>query len=284
MSRVPAPCESGEEMNEIVVPRLSPTDVADAFLTPRTPQRRQALFLEGGEALRIATPQGEVALQRAGTGPAVLLLHGWEGQAADMAAFAPPLRAAGFSVVAMHLPAHGDSAGTQTSLPESARALHAVGQALGPLHAAIAHSMGAAILGEALHCGLVVQRVVMLASPARYEHYVRGHAAAAGLDAVATESMLSILSSRIGADVRGISMPGRAPQRRQPALFIHSADDRVVAIEDSLATAESWPGARHLRVDGLGHMRLLADPKVVAAAVDFAVALPIPSTPFRRPS
>ena len=60
-----------------------------------------------------------------------------------------------------------------------------------------------------------------------------------------------------------------------------SADDRVVAIEDSLATAALWPGARHVRVDALEHMRLLADPKVVPAAVGFVVT-PISSTPIRR--
>ena len=256
-------------MNQTIAHRPSAEEVANAFLIPREPRRRQALALEDGESFRVATPQGEVALQRAGTGPAVLLLHGWEGQAADLAAFVPALRGAGFSVVVMHLPAHGDSAGTQTSLPESARSLHAVGQALGPLHAVIAHSMGAAILGEALHFGLVANRLVMLAAPARYEHYVRSFAAAAGLDVLTTDAMLGILRSRIGAEVRDISLPGRAPERRQSALFIHSADDRVVAIEDSLASAEAWPGARHLRVDGLGHTRLLFDSSVVAAAVDF---------------
>lgn len=256
-------------MNDAVALRPSAEDVAHAFLTPRAPRQRQVLRLESGEVLRIDTPEGEVALQRAGTGPSILLLHGWEGQAADLAAFVPPLLAAGFSVVAMHLPAHGDSPGTQTSIPQSARALYWVGQALGPLHAVLAHSMGTGILSEALHAGLVAQRVVLLSSPARYERYARRFAAAGGLDSEATDTMLKILGARIGADVRDVSLPGRAPHRHQPALFIHSADDRIVAIEDSLASAAAWPGARHLRVDGLGHLRLLTDPGVIAAAVEF---------------
>jgi len=60
---------------------------------------------------------------------------------------------------------------------------------------------------------------------------------------------------------------------RQPALLIHSSDDRIIAIEDSLAIVAAWPGALHMRVEGLGHQRILADPTVVAAAVEFATAM-----------
>jgi pimeloyl-ACP methyl ester carboxylesterase len=187
----------------------------------------------------------------------------------DWAALAPALLDAGCSVVAMHLPAHGESAGRHTSIPQSARALCAVGAAVGPLQGAIAHSVGSAVLGEALHVGLQVQRVVMIAAPARYEHYARGMAAAAGLDAQGTAQMLAELSRLIGVDVREITLPRRAPLRREAALFIHSSDDRVVAIEDSLATAATWPGAQHQRVEGLGHRRILGDPGVIAAALAF---------------
>lgn len=64
--------------------------------------------------------------------------------------------------------------------------------------------------------------------------------------------MLALLCSVVGVDVREVSLPRRAPQLRRRALFIHSADDSVVAIEDSLASASAWLGARHMRVEGLG--------------------------------
>lgn len=243
--------------------------VARAFLMPRRPKVPQPLVIEGGETLRIASPEGEIALQRAGTGPAVLLLHGWEGQASDMAPFVPGLLASGCAVVAMHLPAHGESPGERASIPQSARALLALARVLGPLRGAIAHSVGSAVLGEALHHGLTAERVVMIAAPAYYEHYARGVAAAHGLNAEETEAMLALVSSAIRTDVREVSLPQRAPMRPEPALFIHSEDDQVVLIQDSQTTACAWPGAQHLRVEGLGHRRILSDPAVVAAAVAF---------------
>jgi pimeloyl-ACP methyl ester carboxylesterase len=246
-----------------------PAQVAEAFLTPRPPRQRQPLTLGSGEALRLATAEGEVALQRAGTGPTVLLLHGWEGQASDLAAFVPPLLEAGLGVLVMDLPAHGDSAGTSTSIPQAARGLRAVGEVLGPLYAAVAHSLGAAVLAEALHAGLEVQRAVLVSAPAHYERHARRFAAAAGLDAEGTDEMLAVLGVTVGVDLREISLPRRAQHLRLPALFIHSADDRVVAIEDSLTSAAAWPGAVHLSVEGLGHRRILVDPAVVAATLQF---------------
>lgn len=255
-------------MNILTTTHPSPQQVVHAFLTPRLPKRRRTSSLDGSETLRIATKEGEVALQRAG--PVVMLLHGWEGRASDLAAFAPPLLKAGYSVLAIDLPAHGASSGQQSSIPQSARALREVGEALGPLHSVIAHSMGSAILTEALYAGLAAQRAVLISAPAYYESYARHFAVKAGLDTEGTEVMLRLLCDAIDADVSEISVPRHAPHLYQPALFIHSTDDRVIAIDDSLAGAAAWPGARHLRVEGLGHKRILADPAVVAAAIEFA--------------
>lgn len=255
--------------------RPRPEQVVQAFLTPRPPKSPAPDFLPGAEPLRIHTAEGAVALRRAGTGPRVLLLHGWEGQAADLAAFAAPLLDAGFQVLAMDLPAHGDSDGRQTSIPQSARALRAVGDALGPLHAVIAHSVGSAVLAEALHAGLDAARAVLIAAPAHYADYARQVAALSGLDGEGTQRMLALLHDRLGIDVHEVSLPARAPALTQAALFVHSADDRVVAIADSEASAAAWAGARHLRLDGLGHRRILQDPAVVAAALQF-VSIPQP--------
>lgn len=250
---------------------VRPEDVARAFLTPRPPAQRVPLAIPDSERLRIPTPEGEIAVQRAGEGPLVLLLHGWEGQSSDLAGFVEPLLNARHTVVAMDLPAHGDSSGHQTSIPQSAKALRAVGEVLGPLHAVIAHSIGTAVAVEAMYAGSSVERAALIAAPAHYERYARSFAATTGLDRVATEAFLGLLRETVGIDIREISLPRRAPHLHQRALFVHSADDRVVSIEDSRSGASVWPGALHVPVDGLGHRRILADAAVIAAVVQFVI-------------
>lgn len=244
-----------------------------AFLTPSPLAKAPSLdFLPGARRRLIDSPSGALAVAEWGDGPAVLLLHGWDGKASDLAAFAPPLLAAGHKVMAVNLPAHGESAGERTSIPGSARAFVAAQDALGPLHAVVAHSIGTAVTVEAVALGLPVQRLALISAPARYAMYAKGFAAQAGLSPEQTEQMLQVLRE-MGVDVHAISTPRRAAGLQQPVLFAHSADDRVVPIADAEASHAKWAGpAQFLRLEGLGHRRILQAPEVVAAVTAFVTA------------
>jgi pimeloyl-ACP methyl ester carboxylesterase len=61
-----------------------------------------------------------------------------------MSGLARALVGAGFRVVAYDAPAHGESTGRFASLPEFARALADVAEALGKIHGLFGHSLGGA--------------------------------------------------------------------------------------------------------------------------------------------
>ncbi|MBL0728826.1 alpha/beta hydrolase [Piscinibacter sp. HJYY11] len=244
-----------------------------AFLTPSPQAKAPSLdFMPGARRRLIDSPSGPLAAAEWGEGPAVLLMHGWDGKASDLAAFAPALLAAGHKVIAVNLPAHGESAGERTSIPGSARAFVAAQEALGPLRAVVAHSIATAVTVEAVALGLPAQRLALISAPARYAMYAKGFAAQAGLSPEQAEQMLEALRA-MGVDVHSISTPRRAAALKQPVLFVHSADDRVVPIADAEASHAKWAGpAQFLRLDGLGHRRLLQSPEVVAAVTAFVTA------------
>ena len=187
-----------------------------------------------------------------------------------LAALAGALRRHGRRLVAVDLPAQGASDGVTTSIPASARALLALQREVGAFDAVVAHSVGAAVAVEAMAHGLVVGRAVLIAAPAHYRDYAVAFGAATGLDAAATGQMLAELARR-GVDAAAVSLPARAARLRQPALFVHSDDDRVVPLRDALDGQRAWRGARLLRVEGLGHRRLLSAPVVIDAVLDFVV-------------
>lgn len=254
----------------------SPADVATAFLTPGRPARPPSRLPADGNALSFDTRAGRMAATRwrttrpgRGAAPLILLVHGWEGAADDFAAMLPPMRDAGFDVVALDLPAHGASEGTQTSIPKSARTVFDVAGELGPLHAVVAHSIGCPVTVEALAAGLVATRVVLLSAPASYQNYAQAFGRQAGLDAAGVAQMVEILLER-GVDVAAVSTPARARELDLPALFVHSADDRIVPIADGRDNAAAWRGpATLIQVEGLGHRRLLADAGVISAVTRF---------------
>ncbi len=77
-------------------------------------------------------------------GPTVLCVHGWGGLAAQMTPFVAPLLDAGFRVVAFDAPAHGATGGRGSDPMEFSRSIAAVARSIGPVHAVISHSLGAA--------------------------------------------------------------------------------------------------------------------------------------------
>ena len=55
-------------------------------------------------------------------------------------------------------------------------------------------------------------------------------------------------------------------------LRIHDQNDRQVPVAEAARAAHVLPGAELMVTHGLGHNRLLADPAVVTAIVDFVAA------------
>lgn len=256
-------------------PALAPArldTLANAFLTP-SPRARQATLdrFPGATRRRLRTRHGDIAMAEFGAGPGVLLVHGWEGAAADMLALGQRLAGAGHRVVAFDLPAHGESDGERTSPFACAEVMQALGAASGPFAAVVAHSVGAAATLEALRGGLQVGRVVLIGAPARYRDYLNAFGRAAGLDDHGTEALRAALANR-GIDVAALDGPRIAAGLSQAALFIHSADDRVVPIGDARENAAAWPGARLLAFEGGGHRRVLAEERTLAASVAFLAA------------
>ena len=93
-----------------------------------------------------------------------LLVHGWSGNASQMGSFVEPLVQQGWHVVAVDLPAHGETSGNFATLPLLAEVVGALGARLQP-KVIIAHSLGATATAYALTKGLSPEVVALLAPP-----------------------------------------------------------------------------------------------------------------------
>ena len=274
-----------------------PGDLAGAwserlFTWPRRFERpeRERTLLATAQELRIAMPHARPASASASTSarssspalrgwrwgdaalPAVLLAHGWQGRGAQLGALVAPLLARGFQVVTFDGPGHGDSPGSSLALPELARAIVAAARAAGPqpLHAVVAHSMGAAATSIALgHFGLVASRLVYLAPPAQLSRATGHFARTVGLSSDSRARLERRLERRTGLRMSEMDGATLARGMQTPLLVIHDTDDADVPISEGRLIADAWPGARLHATSGLGHQRVLWAPEVVAAATDF---------------
>ncbi|HEY1250677.1 MAG TPA: alpha/beta fold hydrolase [Thermoanaerobaculia bacterium] len=239
-----------------------------AFRRPRRnhPRRSEQRRLNGGRLSWIRGAAGDIAVWHWGSGPRVLLVHGWGGHAGRMSAFVAPLLEAGFCAVAFDAPAHGISEGRFATLPDFIRSVELVAGIVAPV-ALVGHSMGAAACALAVRRGIPARAVVLLAPPADPEAYTSRYARYLRLKAPAANSMKELLQRRYGVRFPELRLSAEAP--RIPALVVHDRRDKRVPLRDGIAICRSWPQARLLVTSGLGHHRILRSPEVVRRAVRF---------------
>jgi pimeloyl-ACP methyl ester carboxylesterase len=240
---------------------------------------RTRRFPESGAGKRIASKAQRdtlmvdeipVAVYSWGSGPIVLFVHGWSGRGSQVAAFAEPLVAAGYQVMAIDAPGHGATPGDRTNILECAAALRAFKRRYGPVYGAITHSFGGMVLAYAMNNGLSVKRVVCISAPAHIEYLLNGFSQTLGIPDAVIADMRRRMDARFPEGYwENISTVVNVRKLDVPALIIHDENDRSVPWEQGKIIANAWPGARFLKTSGLGHGRILRNQAVVDAAVDF---------------
>jgi pimeloyl-ACP methyl ester carboxylesterase len=253
-----------------VAPSFAATVAEWMFFMPPPPRRSSGLAaLRDAEPIGVVVGGRHVAAWRWGRGPAVALLHGWGGRAAQLTSFVEPLVARGLSVVALDAPGHGSSGRGRSSAPQFARALRAVADSVGGLRGVVAHSLGAAAVALAMRDGLRVARVVLLAAAAEPPTWVERFAARFGLPPHVVAEMRRRSERRLGMSWAELNLPVLARGFEVPLLLVHDRLDLEVPIADAAAIAAAWPGATLLETRGLGHNGLLRDPGVTVRAAEF---------------
>jgi len=252
-----------------LVPSIAVRWVEHLFFTPPRMRALPSPVLETGHRFFVETAGQRLAVWSWGDGPTAILLHGWGGRSDQLAAFVPPLLAAGFSVVAPDAPGHGDSTGGTSSVLAFAAALDAVAARVGPVDAFVGHSAGAAAGALAMHRGLHIRRAVFVSPVAALTDVVSRFAWQLGIPPWTADAMRRRSESRLGVPMSSLDVPTLARHATAPLLVFHDPADAEVPWHDAAAIAQAWPGARLVDTPGLGHNRILRDAQVVSQTVSF---------------
>ncbi len=256
-----------------VAPDLAAKAAARWFFTPRRRPVRP-LTIEGlpGRRFSFDLDGRRIVATSFGEGPSVLLAHGWEGHAGQVARFVRPLVEAGFRAVAVDMPAHGASEGATTTAVEMARTLEALADISGEVEGVIAHSLGATAATLALTRGLPARRAVLLAPAAEPVLFAHRAARLFGLPGDGVERMLAAIEARAGVSFAYLDLASKVSHLAAPALILHDPQDREVPFDHAARRARAGPGAKLVASEGGTHHRQLRDPEVVEQAVGFVGA------------
>jgi len=249
-----------------VSPQLAAAAAARWFLEP---EDLGLAAVPSGSAFFIHRDGLELAARSWGRGPAVLLVHGWNGRGDQLAAVATAIAELGFRAVAFDLPGHGASAGNEVGVPLMARSVAAVAEVIDPV-AIVAHSLGATAVTAALAGGIEVGRVAFVAPPIDPSRWITRLTKVLGLPRSSGELVAGAVESRVGVPIATIDPLTLAPSMSAELLVVHDRDDREVPLEAGMSYVEAWPRASLLLTRGLGHARLLNELAVATALAIFA--------------
>jgi pimeloyl-ACP methyl ester carboxylesterase len=251
----------------------------------RLPDRERAI-LEEGLPFTVHTEHGPVAAwrwepllpwERADRGT-VLLVHGWEGRAAQLAAsLVGPLLDRGFTVVGADAPGHGRSRGDAVDLPAYTEivgdlARHVRDEAGSDVKAVVAHSFGSAASTLALEAELLphVDAAVLVAPPCSLDRYADTFARTLGLTRATEAIFRGRLEQRFGKEwwIK-YALDRRAQAIDAHALIVHDTEDAETPFSEGAQLARGWAGSTLMATTGLGHRRILRDDAVVGRVVSF---------------
>lgn len=260
-----------------ISPALASEWATRVFLSTRRSRRRseEEKLLQGAQRSYRRQGAQRVAFYSWGEGPAVLLVHGWNGRGTQLHTLIPPLLESGYRVVAFDAVGHGDSDGKQSTLFKMADGIELAHREEGPFHAIVTHSMGGAATTIALRNGVRTKRLVYLSPPYNPPGWLDRFARALKISERVRFRMQQNFEAQYGKRWRILQDPKLVHVMQQPLLVIHDADDREVPSREGETLAAHWPGAVYQQTQGLGHNRILHHPRVVREAVEFVQGKPV---------
>ena len=199
----------------------------------------------------------------AGTGPTVLLVHGWEGSAWSMSAIAKQLLEKNMRVVLFDLPAHGFSPGKKTNILEVSAIIQTLTAQEKDLLAIVSHSFGAVCSGHAIKSGIAPEHFVSIGAPTSMEFIVDSFCSTIGASASSKKELINHIDGILKAPYKTESLTHVAKQFKLDGLIIHDRNDRLVPYTQATELLATWAGSKLVTTEKLGHNRTLINKDVI---------------------
>jgi hypothetical protein len=233
---------------------------------PLTPA--EATCLEQAERGRTELGKYGIATYRWGDAgaPAVVFMHGWNGNAAQVADFVPVLLEAGLSVVAFDGPGHGKSDGKTTNVVQLGAALCEVCKPLQRIRGLIGHSLGAMVVSYAIqeYASLFNERApdlrcVLVSPPYSFDHMSKGFMRITGVDQAVMDEIIRRSEAHTGKGWYEVSGEQLLPKQTARALIVHDFEDTQIPFAQGKRVHAHWARSTLYATRGLGHRKILAD-------------------------
>lgn len=209
-----------------------------------------------------------------GTGPVILLVHGWAGRATQFRKIIDGLVNADFKVVGFDGPAHGNSEGRSTNIQEFEETLREIYKKAGMPEGIIAHSFGGGAVLYAAMNGLTVKKLVNIATPTIGDDIIQTYLKTIRGSRETAAYFKKYIFNKYGKPFEEFTGLHFIRHLKQDVklLLVHDESDPEVSIHHARELIKLYPRASLFKTKGLGHTRILRDERVIERCVTFMKA------------
>ena len=192
--------------------------------------------------------------------PAVLVVHGWEGQAGNFGGLVDPLLEKGYRVIAYDAPSHGHSSKGKMNMFIIADLVEILAKKYQP-KAIISHSFGSVISAMLLkeNPSIAVQNWIMVTTPHKYLHYLENMSHFLELSEGTFNKLIKLVEQELDTDIHDMDMAIYCAQLENvaSATIIHSKADKIIPIKSARVVHEGFPQSELVELEKLGHYSIL---------------------------
>jgi pimeloyl-ACP methyl ester carboxylesterase len=257
-----------------ISPKLITLFAAKLFTTPikhKIPKRELEMERNSTQKLiKIPAIDKEIILYQYGKSEKkILLVHGWSGRGTQLFKIADELLKAGYSTISFDAPAHGKSPGKNTIMVDFISAILEIDKQFGPFEAAIGHSLGGMSVLNAIKKGLKVNHAVVIGSGDIVQDIMDDFVAKLGLKPSISTRLRLHFEKKYKDEMNSYSAFLAAQETSIPILVIHDNDDPEVPVKAGIHIHKYLKNGELLLTNGLGHRKILGNPKVIEKTVQF---------------
>jgi pimeloyl-ACP methyl ester carboxylesterase len=234
-----------------------------------------AFWQQAEQSIEVVVGDKTIPVHLWGTGPLVVMMHGWSGSGTQYRRFIPSLVEAGYQVALFDAPAHGSNPGKRSDLAEFSDTLIAIQQQIGPVDSVIAHSLGAMAATFAIRRGFLVNHMVLIAPHLDVDTMFDSYSSLLKLN----KTLASRFHHKVGSKMahiiacedpwKTLTPESLLPVGAIPGLLVYDDADEEIPQQLFEEIELHWEQGRALKTSGLGHNQLLKDERVIRQVVGY---------------
>ena len=254
-------------------PTLSKGIIKRLFFTPSTYKSSpiEKDYLDTGRRFEISIHGKVVKCWKWGSGPSILLAHGWNGRGIQLHHFIEPLVQRGYSALTYDAPGHGASQGKTSSYFEFTDTIRTLLSSPNghEIRGVIAHSLGGSAVVNSIEKENLALDAVLIAPALRLKEVLYGFFDYFGLPRAIYEILIKEYEDQFGYNMHRDNPVNLLREINSKILIVHDKNDPTIPYADSKEISGRFPNIELHTTERLGHKKVLADSSVVNRALDY---------------